>query len=159
MWLCCLYAHSDIKFINVDSILMDIFEKIYRPKSTPTFDMSTHTNAIFNYNELRPTTILFQLPRHPPWRKNRLQLVLRWGGVTPISRALLRFCRYTTPHSCAFNLNIFLSQEITVWVCLVIKILSGVNLISSYLACQLLQIIQLHLKTQLAINRNDAQDN
>ena len=74
-----------------------IWKNIYRQKSTPKFDMSTHANAIFKttYNELRPTTILFQLPRHPPWRKNRLWLVLRWGGVTPISRALLRFCRCT----------------------------------------------------------------
>ena len=57
----------DIKFMHVDSILTDIFEK-NRAKSTPKFDMSTHTNAIFKttYNELRPTTILFQLPRHPP---------------------------------------------------------------------------------------------
>ena len=44
-------------------------------------------------------------------------------------------------------------------ICLVIKILSGVNLISSYLACQLLQIVQLHLKIQLAMNRYYAQDN
>ena len=27
MWLCCLYAHFDIKFMHVDSILTDIFEK------------------------------------------------------------------------------------------------------------------------------------
>ena len=59
--------------------------------------MSKHTNGIFKttYNELRPTTIVFQLPRHPPSRKHTLYLVLRWGGVTPIYRALLRFCRYT----------------------------------------------------------------
>ena len=74
LWLCCLYAHFDIKCMHVNSILTEIFEKIYRGKSTPKFDMSTHTNAIFNttYNELRLTTILFQLPRHPPSRKNRL---------------------------------------------------------------------------------------
>ena len=54
--------------MHVDSILTDIFEKIYREKSTPKFDMSTHTNAIFKttYNELRPTTIIFQLPIHHP---------------------------------------------------------------------------------------------
>ena len=68
MWLCCLYAHFDIKFMHVDSISTDIFETIYRAKSTPIFDISTRTNAIFKttYNELRPTTILFQLPIHPP---------------------------------------------------------------------------------------------
>ena len=68
-------------------------------------------------------------------------------------------CEVYSLHSCAFNLKIFLSREITVWICLVIKLLSEINLISSYLACQLLQIVQLHLKTQLAMNRNNAQDN
>ena len=63
-----MYAHSDIKCMHVDSILTDIFEKIYREKSTPKFDMSIHTNAIFKttYNELRPTTIIFQLSIHHP---------------------------------------------------------------------------------------------
>jgi len=43
-----------------------------------------HTSVIFimTYNDLGLTTILFQLPTHPPSRKNRLCLVLRWGGVT-----------------------------------------------------------------------------
>ena len=68
VWLCCLYAHFDIKIMHVDSILTYIFENKYRAKSTPKFDMSTHTNAILKttYNELRPTTILFKLPRHHP---------------------------------------------------------------------------------------------
>ena len=57
--------------MHVDSILTDIFEKSYRAKSTPEFDVRTHTNAIFKttYNELRLTTILFQLPIHPSSRK------------------------------------------------------------------------------------------
>ena len=53
--------------MHVESILPDIFGKSYRAKWTPEFDVSTHTNAIFKttYNELRLTTILFQLAIHP----------------------------------------------------------------------------------------------
>ena len=60
--------------MHVESILTDIFGKSYRAKWTPEFDVSTHTNAIFKttYNELRLTTILFQLAIHPSSRKNRL---------------------------------------------------------------------------------------
>ena len=60
--------------MHIESMVTDIFEKTYRAKSTLEFDVSTHTNAIFKttYNELRLTTILFQLPIHPPSRKNRL---------------------------------------------------------------------------------------
>ena len=53
--------------MHVESILTDIFfKKTYRTKSTLVFDLSTHTNAIVKttYNELRLTTIIFQLPRH-----------------------------------------------------------------------------------------------
>ena len=46
-----------------------IFEKTYRTKLTLEFDVSTHAIFKTTYNELRLTTILFQLPIHPPSRK------------------------------------------------------------------------------------------
>ena len=51
----------------VESTLTDVFEKSYRQNRLHAkFDVSTHTHAIFKTtcNELRLTTILFQLPIH-----------------------------------------------------------------------------------------------
>ena len=44
----------------------------------------TCINAIFKvlYIDLRFTTMIFWLPRHPSSRKNRLWLVLPWGGIS-----------------------------------------------------------------------------
>ena len=73
VWLCYLSAHFDSKCMHVESILTNIGlrVKINRTKSTPEFDMNTHTNAIFKmtYNELRLTTIISQLPKHHTSRK------------------------------------------------------------------------------------------
>ena len=64
MWLGCISANVDTKCMHVDSNITEIFKKTYRAESTVEFDLSTHTHAIFKitYNELRLTTILFQLP-------------------------------------------------------------------------------------------------
>ena len=73
MLLCCDY----LAFTHTLELeLTDIFERIHLAKST-------FEDFFFKliYNELRLTTILFQLPCHPPSsKKNRLQLVLRDGG-------------------------------------------------------------------------------
>ena len=84
LWLSGHYSPFNIKCLHVDLILTDIFERIHRVKSTFEFGLSKHTNLILKmtYSELRLTTILFQFPRHPLSRQNRLYLVLRWGGVT-----------------------------------------------------------------------------
>ena len=46
---------------------------------------------IMTYNDLRFTTIIFELPRPPSSRKNRLCLVLPWGGV-PDQKVPLDHC-------------------------------------------------------------------
>ena len=46
---------------------------------------------VMRYIDARLTTIIFQCPTPPSSRKNRLWLVLRWGGVAPIYKPLLRF--------------------------------------------------------------------
>ena len=62
--------------MHVESIVTDIFERIYRAKSTFEFDLNTHTNAIFKmtYNELELTTIIVQLPRHTSSKNKKVVL-------------------------------------------------------------------------------------